>query len=105
MHRYSSLAKLSGLKSKKIFSLFKVRGAMSDTTEMIFRTIHCFSDDGKLDVNELDAIVKIALHDGKVDDDEKEVLKNIICNLTSKDLDVELWTRVEQLIEHYDLGV
>ena len=76
---------------------------MSDTNEMIFRTIHCFSDDGKLDVHELDAIVKIALQDGKVDDEEKAVLKNIICNLTSKDLDIELWTRVEQLIEHYEL--
>lgn len=76
---------------------------MSDTTEMIFRTIHCFSDDGVLDVNELDQIVKIAMQDGTVDEDEKEVLKNIIFNLTSKDLTVELWTRVEQLVEHYGL--
>jgi hypothetical protein len=76
---------------------------MSDTTEMMFRTIHCFSDDGKLDVNELDQIVKIAMHDGTVDEEEKKVLKNIICNLTSKDLNLELWTRVEQLVKHYEL--
>ena len=76
---------------------------MSDTTEMIFRTIQCFSDDGTLDVNELDQIVKIAMNDGIVDEEEKKVLKNIICNLTSKDLTLELWTRVEQLIEHYEL--
>ncbi len=76
---------------------------MSDTAEMIFRTIQCFQNDGKLDVNELDQIVKIALQDGHVDEAEKNVLKNIIYNLTSKDLTAELWARVEQLVKHYEL--
>lgn len=76
---------------------------MSDTSEMIFRAIHCFSDDGKLDSNELDQIVKIALQDGVLDAAEKNVLKEIICSLTRKDLDAELWRRVEQLIEQYGL--
>ena len=76
---------------------------MSDTQEMIFRTIQCFSNDGLLDVNELDQIVKIAMHDGVVDPEEKKVLKQIIFNLTSKDLTPELWNRVEQLVAHYGL--
>jgi len=76
---------------------------MADSSEMIFRTMQCFSDDGKLDVIELDQIVKIALEDGVVDEDEKTVLKNIIFNLTSKDLTPELWHRVEQLVAHYKL--
>ncbi len=59
---------------------------MSDASEMIFRTVKCFSNDGRLDVGELDQIVKIALADGVVDDEERKVLKNIIYNLTSKDL-------------------
>jgi dUTPase len=70
---------------------------------MIFRTIQCFSNDGKLDVNELDQIVKIAMYDGVVDAEEKKVLKQIIFNLTSKDLTPELWNRVEQLVAHYGL--
>jgi len=70
---------------------------------MIFRAIKCFSNDGRLDVNELDQIVKIALADGVVDDDESKVLKNIIYNLTSKDLTLEMWSRVEQLVASYDL--
>lgn len=65
---------------------------MSDASEMIFRTIKCFSNDGKLDVNELDQIVKIALADGVVDDEERKVFKNIIYNLASKDLTPEMWT-------------
>ena len=76
---------------------------MSDSSEMIFRTIKCFSNDGRLDVNELDQIVKIALADGVVDNEEKKVLKNIIYNLTSKDLTLEMWNRVEQLVASYDL--
>jgi hypothetical protein len=76
---------------------------MQDKAEMMFRAIQCFSDDGRLDVNELDQIVKIALHDGVVDDDEKKILKNIIFNLTSKDLTPEMWQRVEQLVAHYGL--
>ena len=31
------------------------------------------------------------------------VLKNIIYNLTSKDLSPRMWTRVEQLVAHYAL--
>ncbi len=76
---------------------------MSDSSEMMFRTIKCFSNDGRLDVNELDQIVKIALADGVVDDEERKVLKNIIYNLTSKDLTLEMWNRVEQLVASYDL--
>ena len=76
---------------------------MSDASKTIFRTIKCFSNDGKLDVTELDQIVKIALDDGLVDDEERKVLKDIIYNLTSIDLTPEMWTRVEQLVAHYGL--
>ena len=76
---------------------------MSDASEMIFCTIKCFSNDGRLDVDELDQIVKIALADGVVDEEERKVLKNIIYNLTSKDLTLEMWNRVEQLVASYDM--
>lgn len=71
--------------------------------EMLFRSISCFSDDGKLDVEELDQIMEIALRDGKVDEAEKKVLKNILYNLTSADLTPELWERVEQLVKQFNL--
>jgi len=76
---------------------------MSDASKMIFRTIKCFSNDGRLDLNELDDIVKIAQADGEVDEEERKVLKNIIYNLTSKDLTPEMWDRVEQLVVQYAL--
>ncbi len=76
---------------------------MTDSTEMIFRSVQCFSNDGKLDVNELDQIVEIALRDGVVDEEERKVLKDIIFNLTSNNLTGDMWKRVERLVKHYKL--
>ena len=75
----------------------------STSVEMVFRTIQCFSNDGVLDVDELDQIVDIALIDGVLDDKERRVLKEIIMNLSSRDLTPELWERVEQLVERFKL--
>ena len=75
-----------------------------DSKEMLFRSIACFSDDGKLDVDELNQIVQIALRDGELDTSEKKVLVNIISNLTRADLTPDLWDRVEQLVIQFDLG-
>ena len=75
----------------------------STSVEMVFRTIQCFSDDGVLDADELDEIVSIAMTDGVLDDKERRVLKEIIMNLSSKDLTPALWERVEQLVERFRL--
>ncbi|MGI1677130.1 MAG: hypothetical protein K6L75_00210 [Cellvibrionaceae bacterium] len=69
----------------------------TDYLEMTFRSINCFSDDGKLNVNELDMLLGIALRDGVVDDNEKRVIANIISKLTPKDLNQELTNRVEEI--------
>ena len=58
-----------------------------DYLEMSFRSIECFSNDGKLDAKELGEIFDIALRDGVIDDNEKRVLKNIISRLTPEELD------------------
>jgi hypothetical protein len=68
-----------------------------DYLEMTFHSINCFSDDGKLNVDELNQIVDIALKDGVVDDNEKRVLSNIISRLSTDELKGALKVRVEQL--------
>ena len=78
-------------------------GRTGDSDKMLFRSFECFSNDGILDVDELDQIVEIAMRDNTVDEDEKKVLKNIIYNLTSADLSPDLWERVEALIQQYGL--
>ncbi|MFT6903838.1 MAG: hypothetical protein ACJAS1_000483 [Oleiphilaceae bacterium] len=68
-----------------------------DYLEMTFHSINCFANDGTLDLNELKQILKIALKDGVVDDNEKRVLANIINRLNDTELDGELLSKVQEI--------
>ncbi len=72
-----------------------------DYLEMTFHSINCFADDGKLDVNELNQILAIALKDGVVDDNEKRVLANIIGRLKDEELNEEMLSKVEEIKAEY----
>ena len=76
-----------------------------DYLEMSFRSIECFSDDGKLDAGELASILEIAERDGKIDQNEIRVLRNIIRRVQPEDLDAGLKTMlrvVEKRINAFD---
>ena len=75
----------------------------SDSEKMLRQSLDSFRDDGVLDLEELQEIINIALADGVMDAAERAVLKNVIYNLTSRDLTPEMWERVEELIELYNL--
>jgi len=70
---------------------------------MTLEWVRSIANDGKLDSDELEKIVDIAMHDGVMDDAEKDVLINIIANLNSTDFDLVLWDKVEQLIRKFSL--
>ncbi|WP_312197051.1 hypothetical protein [Stutzerimonas chloritidismutans] len=55
--------------------------------EMSFRSIQCFANDGRLDVNELGALLDIAERDGDIDDNEARVLKKIIERIRPEEID------------------
>ncbi len=57
-----------------------------DHLEMTFRSIECFSNDGKLDAQELGSILDIAERDGNIDVDEVRVLKNIISKIRPEEI-------------------
>lgn len=58
-----------------------------DYLEMSFRSIQCFANDGRLDVQELSSLLQIAERDGVIDDNEIRVLKNIIARIKPEELD------------------
>ena len=58
-----------------------------DYLEMSFRSIKCFSNDGKLDANELGQILAIAEKDGVIDQNEIRVLQNIISKVEPHEID------------------
>jgi len=70
-----------------------------DYLEMSFRSIECFSNDGKLDAKELGKIFDIATRDGIVDNNEKRVLKNIISKITPAELDEEMLKKLAEINE------
>jgi hypothetical protein len=45
--------------------------------EIAYESIKCFTDDGKLDLAELNFLLGLALRDDNIDDDEKRVLKKV----------------------------
>jgi helix-turn-helix protein len=76
----------------------------SDWKEMKQHAFDAFARDGSMSVSELENIVDIALADGEFDEKEKDVLVNIISNLTSAEMTDAMWLKVDELIHKFDLN-
>lgn len=68
-----------------------------DYLEMTFRSIECFSNDGKLDSKELGKILEIAEKDGKIDQNEIRVLRNIITKIKPSEVDESMKSKLEEI--------
>jgi len=65
-----------------------------DYLEMTFRSIQCFSNDGRLDAQELKALLEIAERDGEIDDNEVRVLRKIIAQVRPEEIDSALRDKI-----------
>jgi hypothetical protein len=79
------------------------RGGDRDFLEMTFRTVRVFRDDGKVDLGALDELVEIALRDGRIDSDERAVMRAVLDRIDAKTLSRELAARVAELRERFNL--
>lgn len=70
-----------------------------DYLEMSFRSIECFSNDGKLDAKELASILAIAEKDGNIDQNEIRVLRNIISKIEPHEVDEEMQAMIKKVSE------
>lgn len=70
-----------------------------DYLEMSFRSIQCFSNDGKLDAHELGKILDIAEKDGKIDNNEIRVLQNIIARIKPNEVDSAMKQKMMEISE------
>lgn len=68
-----------------------------DYLEMSFRSIECFSNDGKLDAKELGAILDIAEKDGEIDQNEMRVLRNIISSVKPEEIDEAMKLKLTEI--------
>jgi len=75
----------------------------SDWVQMKQHAFDAFKRDGMMSVADLERIVDIALEDGEFDDHEKDVLIEIISNLTGDEMNDAMWLKVDELIHKFDL--
>ena len=68
-----------------------------DYLEMSFRSIECFSNDGKLDAAELGKILAIAEKDGEIDHNEIRVLRKIILQIKPEEVDEAMKARLMEI--------
>jgi len=73
----------------------------SDYLEIGYASIKVFSDDGTLDMSELNFLLGIALKDGQVDADEKDALKRIFSKIVKSDVTPKVWERIKAIREKY----
>ena len=68
-----------------------------DYLDLVFRSIHCFSNDDRLLPAELDELMQIALRDETVDANEKRVLGSIFAKLVPAELTPEMLEKIAQI--------
>ena len=71
--------------------------------EMFLLGMESFRSNGRLELEELDRIIALGLEDGSLDPAERSILIDIISSMSSKDLTPEVWLRVEQIVQVFQL--
>ncbi|WP_237054109.1 hypothetical protein [Marilutibacter chinensis] len=62
--------------------------------EIALASIQVFTDDGRMDLQELDRLLELALRDETIDDDEKRVLANIFARAERDGVAADVATRI-----------
>lgn len=62
-----------------------------------------FANDGTLDKDEVAFIKSLALEDGKVDEDEILVLREIFSRVSEHQVSAETWTEIQQFREEFGI--
>lgn len=69
--------------------------------EIAIASIHVFSDDGRLDLAELEKLLALALRDDVIDQDEKRVLANILARAERDGVAAEVQVRIDEVRARY----
>lgn len=75
----------------------------SEAMGIAIGSINCFTDDGTLDMEELNFMLGLALRDGKVDEDEKRVLGNIFKRIKKSEVSLRVWERIMSARKQYGI--
>lgn len=76
---------------------------LSPHLKLALATIAVFTDDGTLDLAELDRLLALAEQDGTVDDEEKRVLANVLDRAEKDGVAPDVQARIAQIRQRHRL--
>ncbi len=76
-------------------------GKLRSHHEIAIASIHVFTDDGRLDLAELEKLLALAVRDEVVDADEKRVLANILTRAERDGVAPEVQARIVEVRRQY----
>ena len=76
---------------------------MNSHLDIALASIKCFTDDGTLDLGELNFLLGLALRDKRVDEEERRVLRNIFSKVSEAEVTPVVWKRIREIKKNYDL--
>ncbi len=71
--------------------------------KIALESIKCFTDDGTLDLGEVNYLLGLAMADDVVDDDEKRTLANIFNQVTKDTVSDVVWERIVEIRKKHQL--
>lgn len=75
----------------------------SSHLQLAYSSIRIFANDGTIDMGELKSLLSMALADGKIDEDEKRVLRNIFKQVPKSDVSEEVWEKILSVRKKYGI--
>ncbi len=70
--------------------------------DIAIASIKCFTDDGALDMGELNYLIGLAMRDNVIDDEEKRVLSNIFSKVSRSEVGEKVWARIREIKQAHD---
>jgi hypothetical protein len=71
--------------------------------KLALASIPVFTDDGRMDLAELDRLLAVALEDQVVDPEEKRVLANVLARAEKDGVDTEVQARIAEVRQLHGL--
>lgn len=76
---------------------------LNNHLKIALASINCFTDDGTLDLGEINYLLGLAMTDNVIDDDEKDVLANIFNRVSQSEVSSAVWARISEIRARYSI--
>ncbi|MDH4127944.1 MAG: hypothetical protein OEV44_04270 [Spirochaetota bacterium] len=80
---------------------------MSDKTsnwkKLADSVISIFSNNGTIDMDELNYLMSVALEDNVIDEKERNVLKGIFAQISKEMVSAEVWAKIQEIRKQHSI--